>query len=160
MNMTAFLNRARRRVLLDPPEQAAVLEHCLETFSAGFNRGIDDVCKAVPAGEWQPLIYTISRRLVKDRSALEAGCWLAGAYRGRLEEQRHIVPLQQPHFNLHVRRCFCEEWEASAIADSVLQCAPSAVSPTLLVKALFVQGAHKKIADKLPAMIKLGKQAV
>jgi hypothetical protein len=158
MSMTAFLNRARRRVLLDPPEQAAVLEHCIETFSAGFDRGIDDVCKAVPEGEWQPLIHSISRRLVKDRSALEAGCWLAGTYRGRLEEQHHIVPLQQAQFHFHVRRCFCEEWEASAIADSVLQCAPSAVSPTLLVKALFVQGAHKKIADKLPAILNLNQQ--
>jgi hypothetical protein len=158
MSMKTFLNRTRRRVLLLPPEQPETLAHCIETFTAGFIRGVDDIHKAVPEGEWQPLIKTISRKLVKNRSPLEAGCWLAGVYRGRLEEQRHILPQQQLQFQLHVRRCFCEEWDASAIADCTLECAPAAVSVTGLVKVAFLDNTQNKIADKMPTC-NLSKQA-
>jgi len=150
--MKSFLDRTRRRVLLCPPEESEVLAHYLEAFAAGFNRGVEDACRLTPAVEWRPLIRSISLELVQNRSALEAGCWLSGVYRGRLDEQRHVVPLQKVHFNQHVRRCFCEEWEASSIADNTLDCDPEVITTGRLIKAVFVQQAHKKIADKLPAI--------
>ncbi|MGI9291818.1 MAG: hypothetical protein ACR2QG_11175 [Gammaproteobacteria bacterium] len=156
--MKALLNRTRRRVLLSPPEQPETLESCLTAFSAGFQRGVSDVSKSVPDSEWQPLAETTSLKIVAHHSALEAGSWLAGIHRGRHDMERHVVPLQEFHLQQHLRRCFCEEWEASIIADLTLECEPSAVPSDQLIKSLFLTGTRKKIADKLPAISKRYKR--
>jgi hypothetical protein len=112
---------ARRRALLQEPDDTQLIEY-IECFTAGYNRGVEDVRRTVRRKVWTLLVDSISNRLVVERSVLEAGCWLAGVYFGREDA---IAGLAEGQERLVQR--FCAGWETGYIADCALECDPSAV---------------------------------
>ena len=129
--MVTFLRKFRRRALmLDPTDKQ--LNWYLECFAAGYRRGVADVEGCVPRREWLRLTREISARLSKDRSVMEAGCWLAGMYLGRDDAvgEEQDIPRR-------VEYRFCQSWESEYIGDCALECDPAAVRLRSVVAGLF-----------------------
>jgi hypothetical protein len=146
--MPHFWNTARQLALHRRFDEVSLSKH-LECFDAGYSRGIADVCGFVRADEWMTLVHGISRRLVRERSALQAGCWLAGVLTGRADEERHNVPTGRLDYRVQVRHRFCELWETGHIAQRALECGPSAVGLIRIFSALFSAGKIPPVADRL-----------
>ena len=77
--MAGFWKRLRKRALLRTPASHE-LSGYLECYAAGYARGLRDQ-RSGCAG-WEDTTQKIATQLVSNRSVVEAGCWLAGRYRG------------------------------------------------------------------------------
>ena len=119
--MISLLRKYRRRALMLDPSDLQ-LNWYLECFAAGYRRGVADVEGCVPRREWMNLTRDISARLTRDRSLMEAGCWLAGMYLGRDDAvgDEHDIPGR-------IDYRFCQAWESEYIGDCALECGPVAV---------------------------------
>lgn len=127
--MGSIWKAARRKALLERPADTQLIEY-FECFTAGYNRGVMDVRKTVRRKVWTVLIEQISNQLAKNRSALEAGCWLAGVNSGR-EDAIAGTANNTGQLLQH----FCAAWETGSIADLALEFAPAskAIRKTLAV---------------------------
>ena len=141
--MVTIWKSARRQALLQDPSDAQLGEY-LECFTAGYNRGVEDVRKTVRRKVWTLLTDKISEQLAKNRSVIEAGCWLAGMYYGREDA---IAGAHKNPGRLIMR--FGAGWESGFIADCALERDPSAAKLSRVFTVLCLRRATPSINDRL-----------
>lgn len=141
--MVTIWKSARRQALLQDPSDAQLGEY-LECFTAGYNRGVEDVRKTVRRKVWTLLTDRISDQLARNRSVIEAGCWLAGMYYGREDA---IAEVHKDPGRLILR--FGAGWESGFIADCALECDPSAAKLSRVFSLIFLRRTTPSINDRL-----------
>ena len=128
--MNGLWKRARQYALMVDPDDNQLADY-LDCYSAGYGRGFKDYAAPLPEPEQAVRITMVGKRLAQERTALEAGCWLAGYHSGH-QDSANGEWLD----SALIAKRFCQSWEAADVATRALECEPHAVSTLQLLTTL------------------------